>query len=135
MPAARARSHKTAHKLSVKYETFHMSLRRRSCDRCFKARRKCDLGYPVCQRCQKQNKNCRYNYPPIDCPIGFHTPNTPPGSTQHRGEHGTYIQLILRDLGVISILFTSTPTAQLYTHQSYLQILYIQGYLSSARLD
>lgn len=37
-----------------------MSLRRRSCQSCFKGRRKCDLGYPVCQRCQTYGKYCRY---------------------------------------------------------------------------
>lgn len=37
-----------------------MSLRRRSCEACFKGRRKCDLSYPTCTRCQSTKKRCRY---------------------------------------------------------------------------
>jgi hypothetical protein len=51
--------------LAVHTDIFNMSLRRKSCDPCFKARRKCDLEYPVCKRCDKNNKNCHYVYPPI----------------------------------------------------------------------
>ncbi|KAL2843302.1 hypothetical protein BJY01DRAFT_197044 [Aspergillus pseudoustus] len=42
-----------------------MSLRRKSCDACFKGRRKCDLGYPTCATCRKTRKTCHYAYPPI----------------------------------------------------------------------
>jgi hypothetical protein len=42
-----------------------MSLRRKSCNSCFQARRKCDLAYPVCDRCQKRKKKCFYISPPI----------------------------------------------------------------------
>ncbi|KAK2006277.1 hypothetical protein LZ32DRAFT_623068 [Colletotrichum eremochloae] len=41
-----------------------MSIRRESCEPCFRGRRKCDLAYPVCQRCQQTNKACHYVYPP-----------------------------------------------------------------------
>ncbi|PYI26905.1 hypothetical protein BP00DRAFT_406230 [Aspergillus indologenus CBS 114.80] len=41
-----------------------MSLRRRSCNACFKGRRKCDLCYPVCENCMRTKKNCQYAYPP-----------------------------------------------------------------------
>lgn len=41
-----------------------MSLRRRSCNACFRSRRKCDLGYPVCGYCGKTSKPCEYAYPP-----------------------------------------------------------------------
>lgn len=37
-----------------------MSLRRKSCDPCYKGRRKCDLTYPVCKRCQANQKSCHY---------------------------------------------------------------------------
>ncbi|KAL4926743.1 Zn(II)2Cys6 transcription factor domain-containing protein [Aspergillus undulatus] len=42
-----------------------MSLRRRSCNACFRGRRKCNLAYPTCGTCQKSNKTCQYAYPPI----------------------------------------------------------------------
>lgn len=41
-----------------------MSIRRKSCNPCFGARRKCDLTYPICRRCQKLGKECQYAYPP-----------------------------------------------------------------------
>ncbi|CAM1507608.1 Fc.00g072490.m01.CDS01 [Cosmosporella sp. VM-42] len=41
-----------------------MSIRRKSCDPCFAARRKCDLTYPICERCRRNNKKCHYVYPP-----------------------------------------------------------------------
>ncbi|KAK2029530.1 hypothetical protein LX32DRAFT_638927 [Colletotrichum zoysiae] len=41
-----------------------MSIRRESCEPCFRGRRKCDLAYPVCQRCWQTNKACNYVYPP-----------------------------------------------------------------------
>ncbi|KAH7014806.1 hypothetical protein EDB80DRAFT_747987 [Ilyonectria destructans] len=41
-----------------------MSIRRKSCDPCFRSRRKCDLTYPVCDRCERNNKRCHYAYPP-----------------------------------------------------------------------
>ncbi|VUC31533.1 unnamed protein product [Clonostachys rosea] len=41
-----------------------VSIRRKSCDPCFKGRRKCDLSYPACKRCEKNNKTCHYVYPP-----------------------------------------------------------------------
>ena len=40
-----------------------MSLRRKSCDHCFRARQKCDLAYPACERCQRTVKECHYLYP------------------------------------------------------------------------
>lgn len=44
-----------------------MSLRRKSCNACFKSRRKCDLGYPTCETCRRTGKACRYAYaPPVD---------------------------------------------------------------------
>ena len=44
-----------------------MSLRRKSCNACFKSRRKCDLGYPTCETCCRTGKACRYAYaPPVD---------------------------------------------------------------------
>src|SRR5688572_7504249 len=53
-----------------------MSLRRRSCNACFRSRRKCDLGYPVCGYCGKTSKHCEYAYPPppttsdvVDAPL------------------------------------------------------------------
>lgn len=39
-----------------------MSLRRKSCDACFKGRRKCDRDFPACSTCQRTKKNCRYPY-------------------------------------------------------------------------
>ncbi|KAJ9145118.1 Zn(2)-C6 fungal-type DNA-binding domain-containing protein [Pleurostoma richardsiae] len=41
-----------------------MSIRRKSCEPCFKSRRKCDLTYPACKRCQQNSKRCHYVYPP-----------------------------------------------------------------------
>ncbi|KAG6367072.1 hypothetical protein INS49_001254 [Diaporthe citri] len=41
------------------------SLRRRSCNACFKGRRKCDRGYPTCGTCRRTNKSCHYVYAPI----------------------------------------------------------------------
>ncbi|KAL4781769.1 hypothetical protein BJX76DRAFT_334620 [Aspergillus varians] len=41
-----------------------MSLRRKSCNTCFKGRRKCNLAYPTCDTCQKTKKTCQYAYPP-----------------------------------------------------------------------
>ncbi|KAL4882528.1 hypothetical protein BJY04DRAFT_186353 [Aspergillus karnatakaensis] len=37
-----------------------MSIRRQSCQACFKGKRKCDLTYPVCGRCQSTGKMCHY---------------------------------------------------------------------------
>ncbi|CAG9947504.1 unnamed protein product [Clonostachys rosea f. rosea IK726] len=39
-----------------------MSLRRKSCDACFKSRRKCDYGRPACGTCCRTKKSCRYAY-------------------------------------------------------------------------
>ncbi|KAL4904165.1 hypothetical protein BDW74DRAFT_155201 [Aspergillus multicolor] len=41
-----------------------MSLRRKSCNACFRGRRKCNLAYPTCDYCRKTRKNCQYAYPP-----------------------------------------------------------------------
>ncbi|KAL6791086.1 hypothetical protein J3E68DRAFT_438846 [Trichoderma sp. SZMC 28012] len=41
-----------------------MSIRRESCDPCFRARRKCDRQYPICERCRRNYKPCHYVYPP-----------------------------------------------------------------------
>jgi hypothetical protein len=41
-----------------------MSIRRKSCDVCYMAQRKCDLAYPVCERCERNSKRCHYVYPP-----------------------------------------------------------------------
>lgn len=41
-----------------------MSIRRESCDPCFRARRKCDRQYPICERCRRTYKPCHYVYPP-----------------------------------------------------------------------
>ncbi|KAL2817154.1 hypothetical protein BJX63DRAFT_117642 [Aspergillus granulosus] len=53
-----------------------MSLRRKSCDACFKGRRKCDLGYPTCATCRKTRKTCHYVYPPIHQTRGLGGPTT-----------------------------------------------------------
>jgi len=45
-------------------QNFRMSIRRKSCDPCFTARRKCDLRYPICERCERNSKTCHYRYPP-----------------------------------------------------------------------
>ncbi|KAL4972219.1 hypothetical protein BDW66DRAFT_144603 [Aspergillus desertorum] len=45
-----------------------MSLRRKSCNACFKGRRKCNMAYPTCENCRKTKKNCRYAYPPVSLP-------------------------------------------------------------------
>ncbi|KIW02693.1 uncharacterized protein PV09_06130 [Verruconis gallopava] len=37
-----------------------MSLRRKSCETCFRAKRKCDLEFPRCRRCQRTGKDCHY---------------------------------------------------------------------------
>ncbi|KAI3393351.1 hypothetical protein diail_4432 [Diaporthe ilicicola] len=42
-----------------------MSLRRKSCNACFKGRRKCDRGYPTCGTCRRTNKSCHYVYAPV----------------------------------------------------------------------
>ncbi|KAL4772270.1 hypothetical protein BDW60DRAFT_187745 [Aspergillus nidulans var. acristatus] len=42
-----------------------MSLRRKSCNACFKGRRRCNLAYPTCEYCRKTKKNCQYAYPPV----------------------------------------------------------------------
>jgi hypothetical protein len=44
----------------VKLYGNNMSVRRKSCDACFQARRKCDLTYPICKRCRKNQKTCHY---------------------------------------------------------------------------
>ncbi|OAL02077.1 hypothetical protein IQ06DRAFT_376271 [Phaeosphaeriaceae sp. SRC1lsM3a] len=41
-----------------------MSLRRKSCDACFKRRQKCDRTFPVCKTCQRLNRLCHYPRPP-----------------------------------------------------------------------
>lgn len=41
-----------------------MSIRRQSCEVCFRARRKCDRSLPRCGRCHRNNKFCHYAYPP-----------------------------------------------------------------------
>ncbi|KAI9147326.1 Transcription factor gsfR2 [Paramyrothecium foliicola] len=41
-----------------------MSLRRKSCNACFKSRRKCDLQYPACATCRRTKKTCSYAYAP-----------------------------------------------------------------------
>ncbi|RDW84061.1 Zn(II)2Cys6 transcription factor domain-containing protein [Aspergillus mulundensis] len=41
-----------------------MSLRRKSCNACFRGRRKCNLAYPTCEYCRKTKKCCQYAYPP-----------------------------------------------------------------------
>ncbi|VUC31629.1 unnamed protein product [Clonostachys rosea] len=51
-----------------------MPLRRRSCEACFKSRRKCDYGYPSCGTCQRTRKNCRY----ANAPISPSSPNSAP---------------------------------------------------------
>jgi hypothetical protein len=40
-----------------------MSLRRKSCETCFKGKRRCDLTFPSCKRCERTGKECRYIYP------------------------------------------------------------------------
>ncbi|KAK9246138.1 hypothetical protein V1506DRAFT_195844 [Lipomyces tetrasporus] len=40
-----------------------MPIRQRSCDTCFRGKRKCGLEYPACKRCQKNNRTCHYRYP------------------------------------------------------------------------
>ncbi|KAL3477070.1 hypothetical protein BJX99DRAFT_226658 [Aspergillus californicus] len=55
-----------------------MSLRRKSCDACFKGRRKCNLAYPTCETCRKSKKRCRYAYPPS--PPGSDQSPTPPNT-------------------------------------------------------
>jgi hypothetical protein len=42
-----------------------MSLRRKSCNSCFKSRRKCDLSYPTCETCRSTRKTCQYAYVPV----------------------------------------------------------------------
>jgi hypothetical protein len=37
-----------------------MSLRRKSCEACFRGRRKCDLEHPDCGRCKRNRKACTY---------------------------------------------------------------------------
>ncbi|KAI7785738.1 c6 zinc finger domain-containing protein [Diaporthe eres] len=62
------------------------SLRRRSCNACFKGRRKCDRGYPTCGTCRRTKKSCHYVYAPISStslpgdPVsaGTDTVNVPP---------------------------------------------------------
>ena len=39
-----------------------MSLRRKSCETCFKGKRKCDLTFPICKRCRRIGKECHYTY-------------------------------------------------------------------------
>ncbi|BCS19432.1 Zn(II)2Cys6 transcription factor domain-containing protein [Aspergillus puulaauensis] len=50
-----------------------MSLRRKSCNACFKGRRKCNLAYPICDICRKTKKVCQYAYPPITEPSDDHS--------------------------------------------------------------
>lgn len=38
--------------------------RRKSCQACKKARRRCDLARPTCQRCAQRNIHCHYPYAP-----------------------------------------------------------------------
>jgi hypothetical protein len=40
-----------------------MSFRRKSCETCFKARRKCNLAQPICSRCERNHKSCHYMHP------------------------------------------------------------------------
>lgn len=42
-----------------------MSLRRKSCDACFRGRRRCDREYPTCGTCRRTKKGCHYVYAPI----------------------------------------------------------------------
>ncbi|KAN0095453.1 hypothetical protein V8E51_016164 [Hyaloscypha variabilis] len=59
-----------------------MSIRRKSCDSCFAARRKCDLKFPICERCERNTKTCHYRYPP-QLPMGYGA--TPVGHTTATG--------------------------------------------------
>lgn len=62
----------------------NMSLRRQSCDACFRERRKCDLTYPVCARCKKRNRGCSYPYPPL------------PRQSQEPGQSGDADRAVVR---------------------------------------
>jgi hypothetical protein len=45
-----------------------MSLRRKSCNACFKSRRKCNRDYPTCASCRRTKKDCYYAYAMIPQP-------------------------------------------------------------------
>ncbi|KAH7136961.1 hypothetical protein B0J13DRAFT_449828 [Dactylonectria estremocensis] len=47
-----------------------MPIPRKSCDACFRGRRRCDLAYPVCTRCQRNKRQCHYS-------SSVQTPRTP----------------------------------------------------------
>ena len=36
------------------------STRKKSCQACVKAKRRCDLGYPICKRCLTKGLHCKY---------------------------------------------------------------------------
>jgi len=65
-----------------------MSLRRQSCNACFRERRKCDLTYPVCARCKSRNKGCIYVYPP--------TPPPWKSQSQEPGQAGRFSRAVVR---------------------------------------
>jgi hypothetical protein len=88
---------------TVDNDNFKMSIRRKSCDPCFKGRRKCDLAYPVCERCHKYNKNCHYVYPPqLPRDYAANEPDATillPEVGQKSGEYDAYFQLSQSQVG------------------------------------
>lgn len=75
--------------------TTTMSLRRKSCNSCFKGRRKCNLAYPICGTCQKTKKTCQYAYPP----------SSPPRSDSHSTASDSSIaQLAIHDDALESLM-------------------------------
>ncbi|KAL3467267.1 hypothetical protein BJX64DRAFT_273989 [Aspergillus heterothallicus] len=80
-----------------------MSLRRKSCDACFKGRRKCDLGYPTCATCRKTRKNCHYAYPPMRDALSATEPPTAEISS------GSYMSTADSMIELFATMDSSTP--------------------------
>ncbi|KAL7780930.1 hypothetical protein V8C43DRAFT_320241 [Trichoderma afarasin] len=122
-----------------------MSIRRESCDPCFRARRKCDRQYPICERCRRSYKPCHYVYPP---PL-------PKGDTAERLSNITFQHCsdsnsisLATDVGEIGqstigldVLFQAnhrqaTARADLLNHQAIPTTLFIDNEpLASGRLE
>ncbi|KAH7125885.1 hypothetical protein EDB81DRAFT_201796 [Dactylonectria macrodidyma] len=56
-----------------------MPMPRKSCDACFKGRRRCDLVNPICTRCQRNKRECRYS----SSARTLRTPESPENSASH----------------------------------------------------
>ncbi|KAL4966424.1 Zn(II)2Cys6 transcription factor domain-containing protein [Aspergillus stella-maris] len=85
-----------------------MSLRRKSCNPCFRSRRKCNLAYPTCGTCRRTNKACQYAYPPV----GARTPSGSSNGALIAIDATEISSLDYLDTGAVSDLFNQYAPPQ-----------------------